>query len=258
MADIVVDGLDLATIGVTTRDVRGFRSGIRKAYKSASMPGGPGHVPLSSRGQGQPSTFQQHMMLVGSTNAAMRTFRDQLMDVVYDRVVQLQMPDEVTRHVNARITFPNGIQVPPAFIQNWQRFIMAFTLLDGSAYTTTANVEAFTGTDTDMPTGSGDAKPVITLNTPTAAVDLVYKDEAGVEQARMVLAGITGTTVIVDCLRSRILEDGVPNPNLLAPGSDYIVFRHTHAVLATSSWGTLAWANGSAASADATYNRAWY
>jgi predicted phage tail component-like protein len=254
---MLADGYDLANIGFKLREPTGL-GGLAYDLPIAHVPGRDDSVTI-----GEPEPKARTLTVVGSISVA--TMAD--LATLYSRVdelrwrleresVQLIFPDHTDRYYTATLLNPDEIRIPPAFNQRMRELRLQFLCPDPRAYATTETTVAFGATAVQMPLGNAKAYPVITLTSPPDTLDIIAKNAAGTEVARLGLVDLAGaTTVTIDNRWQIITVDGAAAPAKLVGTTDFFALSPLWATSLSGPWGTLE--TSVAATASATYRKAW-
>jgi hypothetical protein len=257
---MLADSYDLANLGFTLRDATGL-GGLSRELPIAHIPGR-----LDSVSLGETETKPRSIGVVGwlsvaslsAANLALLSARcDELRWRLERESVQLIFDERHSdRYYTATLLNPEEIHIPPAFHQRIRELRLQFLCADPVAYATTLTTVAFGATAVQMPLGTAKSYPVITLTNPPDSLDIIVKNAAGTEVARLGLVDLTGaTTVTIDNRWQIITVDGAAAPAKLVGTTDFFALSPLWATSLSGPWGTLE--TSVAATASATYRKAW-
>jgi len=267
VAELIVDGYDLANISLTLEDPPNAFDGVNKVHKSAPLPGRNGDVPLARAGQGQAARFDTLVWIKGTDHADFRAKLDALRwRLKGGRPVTLSLPDETTRYWDARLENPAALAIAPPMVQTKHRLRLRWLLLDPYAYSVTPTSVNFVGGETDMPMGTGPIMPTVTLVGAGGGgftdVTLRARTNGGTLIQDMVLQGTVGSgeTLIANCRDGTITLEGANAASFLVAGNYLLYDPSEHADFPGSDWPTIqavSIGSGSISAASASYKRAW-
>lgn len=262
-AEVAIDGVDLATHGVKLdRNVGGWADGQQAEAPQANIPGSiAGAIALTNVPTIFPRMLRLSGWIAGDTRAELQTNLDGMRHLLDVRSLHfVQFGDTPDRFYTGRVRRFEVLPLGAWLADTRRRFVLDIECLDPRATDSAEQVIELTAVAAEAPVGTAAVGPVIRIEGPATAADIVYRDSVGTAITTMQLAGLdlaAGEWIDIDCERMTIVDDaGEDRSDVLAAGDFIVIDPRDAGALEAGSYPTLE-VTGAPGAASATYQRRW-
>jgi phage-related protein len=254
---LIVDGFDLATIGVIVENVTGRAGNIDSALPAVTVPGRLGDVVVSAKPNVGSRTLSIRLAALADTRTALLGVLDELKwRFAPQKQHTLVWVDDQTREMYGYVTDFRDDPIEPDLMQIATRYRLTVECPDPREFATSDTTVSSITTATDIQLGSAPSTPTITV-TGAGTFNLVYKNSAATTLKTVSISGATAP-VVLDCDAGTVTDAGGNAVQYLSASSDFpFVFdpQDGDPYAGTADWPTL---ECSAGSAEAVYRKAWW
>lgn len=229
-----INGVDIATYGAATVELRGPWDGPALSFDEAEI-SGRGTVRTSLTPTPAPLDLVGVFEVSAATPQALEDAWDAFKFALYAAIVTVIVGNQEARQ---RTGFVVGT---PTKLTNFEKDTIQTEVrircTDPTAYATSATtVTAGANTDVDTPLGLAASLGVFTFTSPASPITITYKNSASatVQTATITFPG-SPTTVVVDMNNLRVTVDGVPHDDYLGSG-DFFALNPHDGVPSSSAW----------------------
>jgi len=258
---LIVDGKDLFDLGFVAETFRGHRSMVRRALPTVDVPGRVGPTVASNIPRYQTRRLTITGTLDAATFAEMQTRLDEIKYRLEGAGRTVTIADDETRQYrDVRFEEISATPYKPDLFQKQTALTIQGVAYDPRGYSTGLTVSgSFASTDLAMPLGTAEVGPIVRISGTAVNPAIIYKNSAGVEQARITFAVTISSTDYYDVdldLFTFIDKAGLNvSDKLNSTASTFFVLDPSDGNFVTSAWPTIQVTAGSAIS---TYRKAYW